>query len=47
MSEATPALFVMGHPLVDMQVTRGEALLEKYNLQPNDAIQAEEHHMPM
>ncbi|KZV69606.1 adenosine kinase [Peniophora sp. CONT] len=48
MSEPTvkPLIFVMGHPLVDMQVTNGgEALLEKYGLQPNDGIQAEDRHM--
>lgn len=30
----------MGNPLLDMQVTNGEALLEKYNLKANDAILA-------
>ena len=30
----------MGNPLLDMQVTNGEALLEKYKLKANDAILA-------
>ena len=34
------SLFVMGNPLLDMQVTNGEALLEKYKLKANDAILA-------
>ncbi|KAJ9117094.1 hypothetical protein QFC24_006553 [Naganishia onofrii] len=47
MSEAPahPLLFCMGNPLLDMQVSNGEALLEKYNLKANDAILAEEKHM--
>ncbi|KAM0746220.1 Ribokinase-like protein [Meredithblackwellia eburnea MCA 4105] len=36
-----PVLVAMGNPLLDMQVTNGEALLEKYGLKPNDAILAE------
>ncbi|PCH34451.1 adenosine kinase [Wolfiporia cocos MD-104 SS10] len=40
-------LFCMGNPLLDMQVTNGEALLEKYGLKANDAILAEERHMPI
>lgn len=49
MSEAPahPLLFCMGNPLLDMQVSNGEALLEKYNLKANDAILAEEKHMGM
>ena len=49
MSEPTvqPLIFVMGHPLLDMQVTDGEPLLKKYGLQPNDGIQAEDRHMSM
>ncbi|KAH6874980.1 adenosine kinase [Coprinopsis sp. MPI-PUGE-AT-0042] len=35
-------LFCMGNPLLDMQVTKGEALLEKYSLKANDAILADE-----
>lgn len=30
-----------------MQVTNGESLLEKYDLKADDAILAEEKHMPM
>ena len=37
----------MGNPLLDMQVTNGEELLKKYELKSNDAILAEEKHMPM
>ena len=44
---ASYQLFCMGNPLLDMQVTGGEALLEKYGLKSNDAILAEEKHMPM
>ena len=40
-------LFVMGNPLLDMQVTNGEELLKKYDLKANDAILAEEKHKPM
>jgi adenosine kinase len=40
-------LFCMGNPLLDMQVTNGEKLLEKYGLKANDAILAEEKHAPM
>lgn len=36
-----PIFIAMGNPLLDMQVTNGEALLEKYGLKPNDAILAE------
>jgi len=32
----------MGNPLLDLQVTGGEKLLEKYGLKANDAILAEE-----
>jgi adenosine kinase len=46
---ATPSysLFCMGNPLLDMQVTNGEGLLEKYSLNANDAILAEAKHAPM
>jgi adenosine kinase len=47
MSEKSYALFCMGNPLLDIQVTNGEQLLKKYNLNPNDAILAEEKHLPM
>ena len=40
-------LFAMGNPLLDMQVTNGEGLLQKYELKSNDAILAEEKHQPM
>ncbi|KAF7307511.1 hypothetical protein MIND_00545700 [Mycena indigotica] len=40
-------LFCIGNPLLDMQVTKGEALLAKYELKANDAILAEEKHEPM
>jgi adenosine kinase len=39
-----PALFCMGNPLLDMQVTNGEELLKKYDLKANDAILAEDKH---
>jgi adenosine kinase len=42
-----PALFCMGNPLLDMQVTNGEELLKKYDLKANDAILAEEKHSSM
>lgn len=37
----------MGNPLLDIQVTNGEAILKKYDLKDNDAILAEEKHQPM
>lgn len=40
-------LFCLGNPLLDMQVTGGEKLLEKYGLKSNDAILAEEKHSPI
>ncbi|TRM70446.1 adenosine kinase [Schizophyllum amplum] len=40
-------LFCMGNPLLDMQVRGGEKLLEKYGLKSNDAILAEDKHMPL
>ncbi|GJJ15741.1 hypothetical protein Clacol_010019 [Clathrus columnatus] len=43
----TNSLFAFGNPLLDIQVTNGEALLKKYNLKPNDAILAEEAHAPI
>ncbi|KAG6811464.1 hypothetical protein H0H92_007287 [Tricholoma furcatifolium] len=43
----TCSLFCMGNPLLDMQVTNGEALLEKYQLNANDAILAEAKHAPI
>jgi len=40
-------VFCMGNPLLDLQVTGGEKLLEKYELKANDAILAEEKHAGM
>lgn len=37
----------MGNPLLDLQATNGEKLLEKYGLKANDAILAEEKHNPI
>jgi adenosine kinase len=37
----------MGNPLLDMQVTNGETLLEKYKLKANDAILATPTHTPL
>lgn len=42
-----PVLFCMGNPLLDMQVTNGGELLEKYDLKANDAILAEDKHSSM
>ena len=36
------SVFCMGNPLLDLQVTGGEKLLEKYELKANDAILAGE-----
>jgi adenosine kinase len=47
MTSQTYPLFCIGNPLLDMQVTNGEALLEKYGIKANDAILAEEKHMSM
>jgi len=38
----TYTVFCMGNPLLDLQVTGGEKLLEKYELKANDAILAGE-----
>jgi adenosine kinase len=40
-------LFCIGNPLLDIQVTQGEELLKKYDLKANDAILAEEKHLPL
>jgi len=37
----------MGNPLLDIQVTNGGTLLEKYNLKENDAILASPEQMSM
>ena len=44
---ASYTLFCMGNPLLDLQVTNGEKILEKYGLKANDAILADAKHMPM
>jgi adenosine kinase len=41
------SLFVMGNPLLDIQVRDGEKLLEKYDLKADNAILAEDKHLPM
>ena len=41
------SLFCMGNPLLDIQVYNGEELLEKYELKANDAILADEKHLPL
>lgn len=40
-------VFCMGNPLLDLQVTGGEKLLEEYELKANDAILADEKHAGM
>ena len=47
MSQESYALFCMGNPLLDIQVKNGEELLKKYKLNPNDAILADQKHLPM
>jgi adenosine kinase len=47
MTSQTYELFCIGNPLLDIQVTKGEALLKKYNLKANDAILASDEHLPM
>ncbi|KAG2069485.1 Ribokinase-like protein [Suillus decipiens] len=47
MASQTYQLFCIGNPLLDVQVTNGEELLKKYDLKANDAILAEEKHMPI
>lgn len=47
MSARNYSCFFLGNPLLDMQVTGGEKLLEKYELKSNDAILAEDKHSPM
>lgn len=37
----------IGNPLLDISANVGSDLLEKYGLNPNDAIMAEEKHMPL
>lgn len=40
-------LLCLGNPLLDIQVKGDQALLDKYSLNANDAILAEEKHMPI
>lgn len=47
MASQTYPLFCMGNPLLDMQVSNGEELLKKYDLKANDAILAEDKHLPL
>ncbi|KIK29972.1 hypothetical protein PISMIDRAFT_671957 [Pisolithus microcarpus 441] len=47
MATSTYKLFCIGNPLLDLQVRDGEELLKKYDLKANDAILAEEKHMPI
>ncbi|TFY51878.1 hypothetical protein EVG20_g10799, partial [Dentipellis fragilis] len=47
MASQTYPLFCIGNPLLDIQVTNGEALLKKYDLKANDAILAEDKHRPL
>lgn len=47
MSTPACALFCLGQPLLDMQVTNGEELLKKYNLKANDGILAGPQHIDM
>ncbi|CAL1693889.1 unnamed protein product [Somion occarium] len=47
MAAPSYSLFCMGNPLLDMQVINGEGLLKKYDLKENDAILAEEKHLPL
>lgn len=42
-----PVLLAMGNPLLDMQVSKGEKLLEKYGLKENDAVLANEQQLPI
>jgi len=42
-----PTVFCIGNPLLDIQVNNAEQYLEKYGLKSNDAILAEEKHMPI
>jgi len=37
----------MGNPLLDIMVNVEDSFLAKYNLKPNDAIIAEDAHVPM
>lgn len=41
------SLLAIGNPLLDISAVADESLLSKYGLKPNDAILAEEKHMPL
>lgn len=41
------ALVGIGNPLLDISALVDDELLKKYGLQPDDAIMAEEKHMPL
>ena len=43
----TYPLFFIGNPLLDIQVSNGEALLSKYGLKANDAVLANEEQQAM
>ncbi|KIJ66538.1 hypothetical protein HYDPIDRAFT_109589 [Hydnomerulius pinastri MD-312] len=47
MASQTYQLFCLGNPLLDVQVRDGEAILKKYDLKANDAILAEDKHVPI
>jgi hypothetical protein len=47
MSTQTYDLFCIGNPLLDIQVVKGESLLEKYKLKANDAVLASDEQLPM
>ncbi|KFM58991.1 Adenosine kinase, partial [Stegodyphus mimosarum] len=40
-------LLGLGNPLLDISANTDHSFLEKYGLKPNDAILAEEKHIPM
>jgi adenosine kinase len=46
-SASFPQLFCIGNPLLDMQVSNGEPLLEKYRLKANDAVLASPEQMDL
>lgn len=47
MSESKIALVGMGNPLLDISADVSEELLTKYGLEANNAVLAEEKHMPL
>jgi adenosine kinase len=47
MAESAYSILFVGNPLLDMQVSNGEKLLEKYDLKADNAILAEEKHIGM